>query len=442
MANKIWVPKAVDVSDVYTLTIGGTWAANDTITITVDGQDLVLTLGSTAITAADVADKLHRAINARDRTDNLEDDESRNVGGAEIPQLAELSAKVASTVVTLTGPAGKPVTMTSAKTSTSGTVTQAQTQSATGKHFWNNADNWAAGSVPAANDDVWFYDTNVDCLYGLPTTLVLDSIHVYMSFTGRIGLPPVNRDNPNKTYPEYRQRYVQVQNNVGGTTEYIVGEGVGSGPRLVNIDTSAATTACLLNVYGTGVRLSQDQYVVNFKHGTTGGVTCTIDAGTAAINHEAGDSGDIDTVQIGDSESNPPDVWIGDGLSNTDLALTQYGGRCVVDAGVLSCRVFAGTCSLRKGWAAGSGTLWIQPGAKVRLFDATNGSTISQVRIAGTLDATDMEGSGTLQNVDVFPGAVIDDPAKRLTFSGGFVVLGGAADSIRYTAQNVTLTPS
>ena len=90
------------------LTIAGTWANNDTVTVTIDSHDLVIDIGTTAITTADIADKVYRAFNAGTFDDNLEDDEVRNTGGGQIPQFGGLEASFSGSVVSFWGPAGVP----------------------------------------------------------------------------------------------------------------------------------------------------------------------------------------------------------------------------------------------------------------------------------------------------------------------------------------------
>ena len=163
MATKYWLGSTAQVPQVYTITITGTWAAGDYINIyppslyhretgSAIGQGCKITMGSSGLTVANVADKVYRAFGASAHDDNLLDDESRNLGGQEMPELAEFSASYPGTgaVVTVTGPPGVAAYFYMAlNTAGDGSLTQATVQSATGKWFWDNGENWSGGvSLP------------------------------------------------------------------------------------------------------------------------------------------------------------------------------------------------------------------------------------------------------------------------------------------------------
>ena len=100
MAVKRWIGAALDINDKWTITIAGTWAPADTVTVTVGNSALIVTIG-TAFAIGDVANALNAAINAVSSTASLVGDESRNVGGRQVPELVGISSTVVSAVVTL-----------------------------------------------------------------------------------------------------------------------------------------------------------------------------------------------------------------------------------------------------------------------------------------------------------------------------------------------------
>ena len=46
MANNRWLSKAAPVKQVTTVTIANTWATSDTITLTIDSVDFIVTIGT------------------------------------------------------------------------------------------------------------------------------------------------------------------------------------------------------------------------------------------------------------------------------------------------------------------------------------------------------------------------------------------------------------
>ncbi len=216
MATIRWLGAAQDVPQITPVTIALTWATGDKASLTINKKTLTLTLGTDA-TTADVASELYYAWNATSATANLAGatlDESRNVGGQEIPEFNGIKATVSGSVVTLTGPPGEPFTVTrSSVTAGDGTLTVGpNTQEATGKHFWDNVDNWEGGVVPAnidtINGDTALFDFgSVDVKYALDNTEQNISIVREDTYTGNIGLPQIHATYG---YVEYRKRFLDL----------------------------------------------------------------------------------------------------------------------------------------------------------------------------------------------------------------------------------------
>ena len=190
MATTYWTGNAHSVKRIDTVTVANTWAAADTVTLTINGKDLVITCGSTTTTTATVATAIKEAWMSSTRLDgsSASSNATSNFGGQEFGEFREVTASVSGSVVTLIGnEAGKPFTLTvTESTAGSGTATQATSTAATGKHHWDNGDNWSGGSAPANDDTVVFKDSNVSCLYGLPNGSKEVMIQQWMSYTGGI----------------------------------------------------------------------------------------------------------------------------------------------------------------------------------------------------------------------------------------------------------------
>ncbi len=191
--------------------------------MTINGKDVIVTVGATGTSTANVAIAIKEAWESYTRLDGTSTtDSTSNAGGQEFGEFAEASASVAGSVVTIVAnKAGRPFTLTVTEaTAGTGTATGAVATTATGKNFWNDTDNWDGGAVPVNDDIVVFRDSNVSCKYGLPNASLEVTLQVWMSFTGEIGLPRINDENgdPAKQYYEYRQRYVRLDDAGGGTT--------------------------------------------------------------------------------------------------------------------------------------------------------------------------------------------------------------------------------
>ncbi len=130
-ANVRWTGNAQDVKQVSTIAVTGTWATGDTATLTINKKSLIVTIGA-AVTTADVAAAIDAAVDATSATAGLVGTESRNVGGQEIPEFAELDASASSSTLTLaSATAGVPFTLTRSDTAVT-TVNEVQTITAGG----------------------------------------------------------------------------------------------------------------------------------------------------------------------------------------------------------------------------------------------------------------------------------------------------------------------
>jgi hypothetical protein len=221
MATVRWKGTAVAVAQQTTLTFTGSFATSNTVTVTCNGNDLVVTLGATsAASVTAVASAVAAAINAATATAGITADETRNLGGQQIPEFTEFTATSSVGVVTLTGNTrGKPFTVTATETA-AGAVSVATTVAATGPNHADNADNWGGGSLPGANDVMLFDSGSVSVLYGLGyfvTNTIATSIEITTDYTGQIGLPVYDVASG---YAEYRDRYFKVY-NAGVNSNYI-----------------------------------------------------------------------------------------------------------------------------------------------------------------------------------------------------------------------------
>lgn len=236
-ANVRWTGAAQDVRGVWTITVTGTWATADTATLTINNKSLTVTVGSSTSTS-NVADIIARAIDAANTTEDLLGNETRNFGGEEIPEFAELDATSSGAVITIT--TEEPgVSLTAASGSVALTRSEAtagdgalgavtQVTAATGKNWLNNANNYTDrdadgdNDIPIDNDTLIFDSGDVDVLYALDHFRANNidlTVLVTNDYTGQFGNPV---ESP-LGYTEYRARFYQQR---GGSKSFTLEKGV------------------------------------------------------------------------------------------------------------------------------------------------------------------------------------------------------------------------
>ena len=219
MANKFWLGIAGGTAHAYTATIAATWAGADTATVSINSKDVTITVATGETSTNEVAAALSAAINASDATSDLAGAETRNVGGQQYPEFAELKATVLSNKVTITHKElGVPFTLTATRvTAGSGTNTGAVSVTSTGPMHYDNPSNWSGGSLPVDLDVVVFNAGSMDCSYGLTYALTnTDDLSFLRTtdYTGTIGLPAINKNG----YHEYRERFLKMYDQLDAMT--------------------------------------------------------------------------------------------------------------------------------------------------------------------------------------------------------------------------------
>ncbi len=395
MANCDWVGNAAAIKDAWTDTIALTWAAADTETVTIDGIDLVITIGS-LVTTAQVATTISQAFNGESFTDTTASCVPSG-GGQTIPQFAELVATVSGSVVTFTArTAGIPHTISSvAVTAGNGTSTIAHAITATGPNWWTNADNWAAGSVPVGADDVRI-DRPVSILYGIDqNAITLTSLTIGERFTSAayIGLPFRNANG----YEEYRETHLKISaTNVTCR---------GSSGR---IKFNAGTAQTAADIFSTGTATETGRAAFQFL-GTHASNVVNMFGGSVSI---ADNDGEVATV----------------------VTLRQTGGTVFCGAGATLTTVSkqGGTLTVR----SATTTLTNNAGA-LNIYAGTH--TLVH-HMANTLTA---EGTATITTLRQGGGTVVTGPNVTLTTVDKFAgTLTAAAGIGTLTSQGTTTVQS
>lgn len=416
MATCRWVGASLNRKKTDTLAITGAGATNDTITLTIDNVDFVITVGGTTTTAG-IATTVQQAFSGTTLTDTTASSTIpvADGGAGLIPQFSEYTATVSSSTVTFTSNgsgalAGKPITMSGAK---SGTVTITYTPNViapTSQYHADQVDNYAGNALPTGGSDTLVFDNgSVDVRWGLDYATTLTNITKYKAYTGNVGLSEVNSDNSAKPYHEYRTTYLTC---TGCTTANLeVGEGPGSSRFKLN--TGSGQSA--INIFGKGSRAESGVPCILWR-GTHASNTMTNYAGDVGVAFFGGESATLATLVSGDGPQSAASTICGTGTTLTTVRVN--GGTMVTQSAVTTATQYAGTWDHFSGTV---GTLNLLGGT----FSPRAALTITNSSIYGKLDLSKTSGTITFTNlVQVYPGAEIYDPNGKATFSAGYKING------------------
>lgn len=431
--------RAKQVTQVGTVTVANTWAQGDTVTLTIDGIDAVVTIG-TLVTTDQVATTIKQAFNGETLTDTSAScSPTIAQGGAvNIPQFAELTATVTSSVVTLTGATeGKPVTISvTESTAGSGTATYSGTVTATGASHFSNADNWDSGTVPVDDDAIVFDEGSKSFLYDLSPAIQPASVDVTAGYTGKIGLAETNADDSAATYKEYRTKYLTFDNN-SVTTTYTIGAGDGRCSGRVRLDAGAGQS--IFNVFRTGTREVYDVPPVLFK-GTHSSNEVNNFNGDIGIAVFAGETSTVATLRHGNGSSSSAVTYCGAGVTLSSATVTVNGGTLTTNSAISSVTQTSGT--------------WVHQRGNVTTVNVDGGTaqwkagsaTISTLRVgpSGTFDKSLDTRPLTVTNaVQLYKGATLRDPHGSITFSAGITLNRCTLDDVTLdvgTNKTITVT--
>lgn len=436
MATKHWIGAAANISQITTITIGGTWATSDTVTLTSgNGNDLVTTVGALTATT-DVAALLAAAFNASSTTDSLIGDETRNLGGQQVAEFTDISAEASGSTVVLTAQtAGLPFTVSVSKSSASGTVSASETTSATGANFADNADNWSGNSLPVDGDEIVFDAGNIDLLFGLNLSAITPAAIVRtMNYTGRIGLPATNEIDPSNPYPEYRSRYLQLGNAGDSTnTAITIGSGEGAGSGRMYLDTGSGQVT--INVYNTGPAEAEHAFVWKGTHASN---EINVHRGDMAIAPGESESATVATLRIGYLENQTGDAAVDCGSGVTLTNLTMSGGVATIRSNTTSFELSAGTAEL----IDGSHTLLQIMGGEL-FYRSTGAIGTANIASGGRLDFSRDSRSRTVTNCQLYSRGELHDPFRSCVFSNGVDLYRTSIRDVTFDlGSHITLTVS
>ena len=440
MATKTWIGNAHSVKQINTITVANTWAAGDTATCTINGKDLIVTCGSTTTTTATVATAIKEAWMSATRLDGTSSSSNAtsNFGGQEFGEFSEVTASISGSVVTLIGnEAGNPFVVTvTENTAGTGTATGAASTVCTGNHYWDNADNWDTGTVPANDDIVVFRDSDVSCKFGLPNsdgaTPLEVTIQQWMSYTGEVGLPAVNVNTVGKPYYEYRQRYIRL-NDAGTGTDIAHRFGLGKdgiGCRLFNL--KHLTLKCSPIVYNTGPPLAS-------RIGTKAlNICCTANTSTLTIvngsvefsSQDSGTSAFVTVKQTAGDSRGVTAIHTTGGVVTINSGTMIVGGAGAIDTincngGTLRAENQTGTLSILKNYTGGT-VNW-----------ASAGTISTYYSFGGAFDARESPGF-TMTNGNLYKGSTFYDPMRTMTVGSAFYILYDPVNDLDFGSNELT----
>ena len=402
MATKYWLGTAAAIPEVKAYVFAGTWAADDTAWIQINGERLTLTAGTIVTVtqmALDMADMITGAA--------ANQDEARSSLGNTIGEFALLTVTTSAGQVILTGPAdGRPIGDVTTGETTTGDGTFAAVGGApdvagTGPHHFDNVDNWSSGSVPEDGDVMVFdYRAAGDCLYALtPTSLDAAAITI-QGFRYNIGLPAVNTDTPNYPFDEHQSQYLVVTT----TTAVLI-----DSPSAGRIKLDTGSTASAINVLATGAssETGVPPVLIKANHASS---TLTVSGGSVGLCYEDGVTGQVSSLTLSGNMS--PKVSVGPGVTIGTLAVSA--GTCITRSAPTVVTSYAGVTEL---WGGATTTLNVSGGTVYFCNPAATTHT-TVWHAGGTIDCTKDGRARTCTNFYAYRGA-LKDPSGTITFSTG-----------------------
>lgn len=424
---------AQDVAQVDTITVANVWAADDTVSVTIDKQTLIMTCGSTIDTTAEVAAGLAEVLNLRthDAT-KITADVTVNFGGWEAGRevFQDIVATVSGSVVSCTSATpGQPYVMAVTETTAgSGTATEATATAATGKNFFDNIDNWEGGAVPSQDDTINLDSTSASILYALNNVITGYNFETTPDCTAEIGLPKTNV----RGYTEYRQRFFDAPNNASPTTQTAELRGTGT----LRIDYGTVTpTAVNVHMFNSAAETLDGAGLQ-----IVGGKTLTLRAFSGSMsvsNHPGETASEITSLNnLGDAR-----ITVGESATfiNTVSSVTQQGGHIDLHAdcvgGSNEIRVYGGTLVVHT--TATLNFLYIFGGR----CDMRGGSVQSPTCYAGgELDFSSCPISSIGGKINLYKGYTYRDPAfVNAAFDLAFIGCS-PRDGQLYLKNNVNLS--
>jgi hypothetical protein len=264
----------------------------------------------------------------------------------------------------------------------------------TGPNYFDNADNWSLGRVPATSDVIVFSDCNVSCLYGLTTAILPTGIDIYRTMAGSIGLPELRVDGSLETL----NRWLTFNgSHASGSFRIRAGLGdAGVGPAIVRIDAGGIKHDTVVQY----TQQSQTQKVFAIK-GSDVESTLVVNRGEVALGIFPEDVAVLASVQLTPSDRSSDSIRFSSSADSVIGSLSQTGGSSTLGSPPSIVSVTGGTMTING--TGDADTLEVQTASVQWIADGVVG-------VSGT------------------PSAVL--------FGGAFASSSGSAVAIRLTSNS------
>jgi hypothetical protein len=261
---------------------------------------------------------------------------------------------------------------------------------------------------------------NVGFKYGLPNGSLEVTLQVWMSYTGPIGLPPINAENASKPYPEYRQPYLRLDDSGTGTDiAHRLGLGKdGNGSPLINLKHS--TIKCSPIVYNTGSPQISGKKALNICC-TANTSTLNIINGSVDFSSQDGSASAFLTVKQTGGDSRGITA-----IHTTGGSLTLSGGSTVIGGSGDIDGITAYSGNLRLEGQTGTVASLTIDGASVDVASSLAFTACSL--FSGSLDLRNDAGTVTFTQLNWYGGAFHDPYIRRsvTTFTIYFEPVSGS----------------
>lgn len=416
MAVRRHLGRAVPIADVWTIVVALTWADADDIVLSINGKDLVIIIG-TDVATTDVALGIAEMVNGSTQTGA---GYAVNTTGDRVGEWSLITATVSGSTVTLThNIPGRPVTMTVTETTAgNGTSVETHTTSATGPNHADNEDNWTADDTPDDGDDMVMDEGDVGIWYGLTFAAAMASITITKGYTGTIGLPRTNRDNPALPFDEYLGQYLTFSDQASQSTTLVtIGEGDGSGSGRIKLDLGDCDVQ-IIDIVDSGPR-AEDAVPSVLLQGTDTATILNVQRGDVGVAFFEGESGHLAQLNVGFIEDQDDDstVVIGNDCDLANAAIVITGGESSIASATGSGTIVLHGGTLSVHGATAHASIISDEGT---VFYQSSGTLTTAIFGPGSaLDMRRDDSSRTVTNMTLHAGAAVYDPFDTVTWTNG-----------------------
>ena len=416
MADKNWTGNANSFFEKYTLVIGGTWLAAETISLTISNKTITLTLGTT-VTTSQVATDVAAMWNGNPA---LSAGYTSTSTGNLVPEMNEVTASVSSSTITFVGDtSGLPFVMSKAQSTASGTTTLTNTVDATGVNDLANTGNFVEAAA-LASTNTFNLDRPVSIQHGLDQSAVtLTAWNVSERFTAAsyAGLPARRSTG----YEEYRETFLKI----GCTTFSYYGS---SG--LFKWNAGSVQTAATMYTGGSSVDVGRSAFQFIGTHASN---TVTVLGGDVGI---AGNTGEVSTVLT--LKQTGGNVFCGSGATLTTV--TKDAGSLTLNSSVTTLVTNDGETRIRGGThtnvTMGGGTLSATGGTITNLLMLRGSATLGLGVGAGN---SIVKNGGTL-DIYTAPTTLTSNAGDTFVQNGGMTTCTINSGTFYYGAAGATIT--